>query len=95
MKVSKSLTFLTASDKKSYLLHIIQASATPHTTQKIESRSLVESDPNAPQAPLYSIPTAQSLIQEVKAIFPDYGEFFISCVLEVASSSVTATSCMD
>lgn len=48
-----------------------------------------ESKSEVSQAPLYSIPTAQSLIQDVKAIFPDYGEFFISCVLEVISPSIT------
>lgn len=31
-------------------------------------------------------PSHQALIQDVKAMFPNYGEFFLSCVLEVKYS---------
>jgi hypothetical protein len=79
---------LTLTEKKSYLMKMIQAASSPVSapppithTDNHPARSIAIDEKLSP--PSLSIPTAQSLIQDVKAIFPDYGEFFISSVLEV------------
>jgi hypothetical protein len=55
----------------------------PSSTSHRDQSHLSLSNPKEEMSTLPSVPTAQSLIQDVKAIFPDYGEFFISSVLEV------------
>jgi hypothetical protein len=82
-------------DKRSYLMKIIQTSSvTPDPIAKVpnlhvDSKVMEAEKTRPPPSPTFSIPTAQSLIQDVKAIFPEYGEFFISCVLEVSHRSLS------